>query len=104
MLDGLEETQLGTRPDKVVFRILHLIISVTVNVVHQEPQDLLVCDVTGRERQPLALGIRKEISGPGQISAKKSIVHLAAHGNSVRLRIVLGTGIGIRAYGVTEII
>ena len=99
-----QQLELSFGPDEVVLRIFHLVVLVAVYIVHEETQYLLVCDIPGRERKILPLDVGQEASGLGQIAAQERIVHLPAHGHVVQVRVVLGTSVGVRTDGISEVI
>ena len=62
LLHAAKQLVLSSGAHQVVLRILYLVVAVSFNIVHQEPESLLVGDVDAREGQVLDLGWAQMLS------------------------------------------
>ena len=79
-----------------------LVVLVAVDVVHQEAQHLLEGDVTTRERQPLQLRSGHRRTLLREVTLGIGTEHLDAHLHVVKVLVILRTGVGVRADGITK--
>lgn len=104
LLHALEKLVLCMSADEIVLRICDLVVFVAVDVVHEETEHLLECDVPCGECKPVELALYHGRLLLVEVALCVGLEHLEAHSYVFEVLVILCTGVGVRPDGIAEVI